>query len=111
VTENDPSEGPGLPTDARLTSLDERLERAQKAEAVRSGKAAPDPNYRLGQRVLGELIGPPFGGAVIGGVIDHFAGTTPWFLLGLLFFGFGLGFRNIIRISKTPPGSGPGAGS
>jgi hypothetical protein len=31
--------------------------------------------------------------------------------LVLLFLGFGIGIRNIVRLSRTPPGNGPGAGS
>jgi ATP synthase protein I len=110
MAESELPEDPELPQDARLTSLDERLRQAQRAEAKRTGVARPDENTRLGQRVLGELIGAPFGGAVVGFVIDRFAGTKPLFMLLLLFAGFGIGIRNIIRISKTPPGSGPGAG-
>jgi ATP synthase protein I len=99
------------PEDQRLTSLDERLRQAQQAEAKRTGVAKPDENYRQGMRILGELIGAPFGGAVIGFVLDRWFGTKPLLLLLLLILGFGVGIRNIIRLSKTPPGSGPGAGS
>ena len=105
-----PAEEPESPQDARLSSFDERLRQAQQAEAARSGHTKPDENYRLGMRVLGELIGAPLGGALIGYAIDRFFGTRPWFLLVLLILGFGIGIRNVIRISKTPPGSGPGAG-
>jgi ATP synthase protein I len=110
MTENEPRQDPELPEDARLSSLDERLRDAKLAEAKRTVGAKPDANYRLGMRVLGELIGAPLGGAVIGYVLDRWLGTGPWLLLMLLFFGFGVGIRNVIRISKTPPGSGPGAG-
>jgi ATP synthase protein I len=109
MAESEPQEGPGLPEDARLTSLDQRLRRAQQKEAVRTGIAKPDANYRQGMRILGELIGAPFGGAVIGFVLDRWLGTKPWLLLVLLILGFGVGIRNVIRMSKTPPGSGPGA--
>ena len=109
MTENEPPQDPELPEDARLSSLDERLKDARQAGAQRAGGAKPDANYRLGMRVLGELVGAPFGGAVIGYVLDHWFGTKPWLLLVLLFVGFGVGIRNVIRISQTPPGSGPGA--
>lgn len=109
MTENEPFEDPELPRDARLSSLDERLRRAQAVEANRGRTAKPDANYRQGMRVLGELIGAPFGGAVVGLVLDHWFGTKPWLLLVLLLAGFGIGIRNVIRISQTPPGSGPGA--
>ena len=111
MPESEPPQDPELPKDARLNSLDERLKRAQLAEAKRSGSVRPDDNYRLGMRVLGELIGAPFGGAVIGFVLDRFFDTRPLFLLALLFLGFGVGIRNVIRLSKTRPGNGPGARS
>jgi ATP synthase protein I len=109
MTENEPQQDPELPQDARLSSLDERLKDAKLAEAQRAGSTKPDANYRLGMRVLGELVGAPFGGAVIGFVLDRWFGTGPWLFLVLLFVGFGVGIRNVIRISQTPPGSGPGA--
>ena len=99
------------PEDQRLTSLDERLRQAQQAETKRTGVAKPDENYRLGMRILGELIGAPFGGAVIGFVLDRWFGTKPLLLLLLLFVGFGVGVRNIIRLSKTAPDKGSGSGS
>jgi ATP synthase protein I len=110
MTENEPQQDPEPPKDARLSSLDERLKDARLTEAQRAGVAKPDANYRQGMRVLGELIGPPFGGALFGLVLDSWLGTGHWLLLVLLFVGFGVGVRNIIRISKTAPGSGPGAG-
>ena len=109
MAENEPWQDPRLPEDARLTSLDQRLKQAQEKEARRTGTAKPDANYRQGMRVLGELIGAPFGGAVIGFVLDRWLGTKPWLLLVLLVLGFGVGIRNVVRISKAPPGSGSGA--
>ena len=107
MTESDPRQGPELPDDARLSALDERLRRAQQAEATRTGAKRPDQSYRLGSRVLGELIGAPFGGGLIGWLLDRWLGTSPWLLLSMLFLGFGVGIRNVIRLSRTPPGSGP----
>jgi len=43
------------------------------------------------------------GGALFGWLIDRFAGTSPWGLLVMLFLGIIVAFRNIIRLSKTPP--------
>ena len=93
-----------LGEDARLTSLDQRLKAAQSSEARRSGAGNAEANasYRLGNRVLAELIGGMVGGALIGWVIDRFAGTSPWGLLVLLFLGTVVAFRNIIRISSRP---------
>ena len=87
---------------ARLQSLDQRLRQAQVGEAHRTGAARRDTDdgYRLGNRVLAELVGGMVGGAVIGWVFDLLFGTSPWFLLGMLFFGIIVAFRNIIRISN-----------
>lgn len=89
--------------DARLSRLNARLDAARQQEAAR--KPAPDreksdASYRLGNRVLAELLGGLAGGAFIGWVIDQFAGTRPWGLLVMLFVGMGVAFRNIIRISN-----------
>ena len=59
-----------------------------------------DANYRMGNRVLADLIGGIGGGALIGWVIDRFAGTAPWGLLVMMFLGIIVAFRNIIRISN-----------
>lgn len=89
-----------LDEDARLDSLDERLRRAKHEEAIRSGEARPAGQDRLGSRVLAELVGGLFGGAVVGIALDWLLNTSPWFLLGMLFLGIANAFRNIIRISS-----------
>ena len=99
---------PKLPPDARLDSLEERLARAQRIEAERTRKAEPDPTYTMGWQVFGHLIGGPLGGALIGLGLDSLLGTKPWLLLLMLFLGFGVGVRNVVRISKAPPGLPPG---
>jgi ATP synthase protein I len=100
-------DGPGperLDEDARLKSLDSRLKAAEAEEAHRTGKGggAAQADYRMGNRVLAELLGGMIGGALIGWVIDRFAGTSPWALLVLLFLGIVVAFRNIYRIAQRP---------
>lgn len=101
MTENEPGPDP-LKEDARITSLNERLARAQSEEADRRGEGQQevDRDYRLGNRVLAELIGGMVGGALIGWVLDRLFGTSPWLLLTLLALGIVSAFRNIIRISN-----------
>ena len=91
---------------ARLNRLDERLKAIRSADAAREVKAAGPSaakGYALGNRVIAELVGGMAGGAIVGGTIDHFAGTSPLALLVLLFLGIGVAFRNIIRLSNQRP--------
>jgi ATP synthase protein I len=100
LAEKEPGLDP-LDEDARINSLDERLRRARTEEAVRSGEMRKDDGgYRLGNRVLAELIGGLFGGAVVGFALDWLLNTSPWLLLAMLFLGIGNAFRNIIRITS-----------
>ncbi|MCC6827003.1 MAG: AtpZ/AtpI family protein [Novosphingobium sp.] len=101
---DEPSEREPIGEDARIDALDRRLKAAREREDERNrpvaGVAEADANYRMGSRVLSELIGGIGGGALIGWVIDRFAGTSPWGLLVLLFLGTGAAFRSIIRNSS-----------
>jgi ATP synthase protein I len=111
MAEDEPQEAPKLPPDARLDSLEERLEHLQQVEARRTGVKRPDPGTRIAQQLFGHLIGAPVGGAVVGWGLDSLAAmvgwqTFPWLTLLMLFFGFGVGVRNVMRISKT--GTTPG---
>lgn len=92
--------------DARVNALEARLKAAREREEQRNKPSLgteTDANYRLGNRVLAELIGGIGGGAFIGWVFDQFAGTTPWGLLVVMALGIFVAFRNIIRISSRRP--------
>ena len=93
------------PEDARLTSLNQRLRQAQLEEAARKGRPDAARSQQLvrsvGQRLLYDLVGLPFGGGLIGWLLDRWLGTAPWIMLAMLFLGFGLAVRNVMRISKT----------
>ena len=111
MAEDEEVEVPKLPPDARLESLDERLERLQQAEAKRTEVHQPNPATRIAQQAFGHLVGAPVGGAVIGWGMDSVAAmlgyrTFPLFLLLMLFFGFGVGLRNVMRITKAGSTSG-----
>jgi ATP synthase protein I len=110
MAEDDTDEVPKLPPDARLESLDERLDRLQQAEDKKAQRTQPDPNMRIAQVVIGYLIGGPLGGGLLGWGLDSLFGTKPWLTLLMLFLGFGVGIRNVLRISKNPSGNAPGAG-
>jgi ATP synthase protein I len=103
MAEDENDEVPKLPPDARLESLDERLDRAQRREAAKASRVQDDPTYRTGQLVLSQLIGGPLGGGVIGWLLDRWLGTAPWLMLVLLFLGFAGGMFNAFRIASNRP--------
>jgi ATP synthase protein I len=111
MAENETEEAPKLPPDARLESLDRRLDRVQQEEAKRTRKAEVDPNMRIAQLVIGYLIGGPLGGGLLGFGLDSLFGTKPWLTLLLLFLGFAVGIRNVLRISRNTPSQGSGGQS
>ena len=91
--------------DSRLTSLEQRLDRAEAVEAERTAGAnlpEADSDYKLGSRVLAELLGGMIGGSLLGWLFDRVAGTTPWGLLIMLMLGIVVAFRNILRITSAP---------
>src|SRR4051812_5165992 len=111
MAEDETEEVPKLPPDARLESLDRRLDQLQQEEAKKQAKTQVDPNMRIGQVVMGYLIGGPLGGALIGWGLDSLLGTFPKLLVLVLMFGFGAGIWNIVRISRNFPSHGPGTKS
>ena len=105
MSDEKPARDP-LGEDARIDALEERLRAAREREEERTrpvGGAEADANYRMGNRVLAELIGGIGGGAFIGWVIDWAAGTSPWGLLVVMTLGIIVAFRSIIRISTRRP--------
>lgn len=94
-----------LPRDARLESLDERLERLQRAEADQAGKEQPNRVRQFGQRMAGQMIGAPAGGLLLGWGLDTLFKTKPLFMIVLMFVGFGLGIRNVYNWAKKTPSS------
>lgn len=82
-------EVPPSAQDARLSSLDERLKRAERVEGERVPKIVSAMVVRSrGMRVAQGLLGMPLGGALIGWLIDRLLDTAPWIMLALMFLGF-----------------------
>ena len=101
----EPSAREPIGEDARIDALEERLRAAREREDQRNQPKATgaDANYRMGNRVLADLLGGIGGGVLIGWVIDRFAGTAPWGLLVMMFLGIIVAFRNIIRMANRKP--------
>ncbi|MEQ1542245.1 MAG: F0F1 ATP synthase assembly protein I [Novosphingobium sp.] len=103
MSDEQPARDP-IGEDARIDALEARLKAAREREEERnrpSGTVEADANYRMGNKVLAELLGGIGGGAFIGWVIDRFAGTTPWGLLVVMALGIFIAFRNIIRMGSS----------
>lgn len=91
--------------DDRLTSLEDRLKAAQRAEGELTahkevGKSFTGKGASQGNRVLSVLLGSPLGGLVIGFALDRMLGTSPRIMLALLIFGIVAGFVQVLRISR-----------
>lgn len=104
MTKDEPDLEP-LGEDARITSLDERLKQAQSEEEDRTGRRAAGAQVvrTAGAKILQDLIGIPLGSAVIGFVVDQLLKTTPWVMLVMMFIGFGIAVRSVMRDAKQPP--------
>ncbi len=83
-TEQDPVS----PPDARLSSLEERLKRAERAEEARQTADSARRVRSAGWLVAQNLIGMPAGGFLVGFLLDKLLGTAPWIALALMFIGF-----------------------
>jgi ATP synthase protein I len=88
MAEDETGQDPHSPPDARLTSLDERLKRAERMEAERKPADSTKAIRSAGWMVAQNLIGMPLGGALVGFVLDKLFGTLPWIMLALMFIGF-----------------------
>lgn len=96
--------------DARLDALEARRA-AAKPTLLSADKASSD-----GYRVLADLIGGILGGLGIGYLVDRFAGTGPFGLIGGLLIGTGFSVYLIVRTAGrinakvgTPPAASPAA--
>jgi len=84
------------PRDEALKSLDARLD---AFEARRRPPASGSAQRAMGQgyRFLGEVVGGVLGGLGLGWLVDRFAHTTPFGLVGGLLIGVGLSSFVAIR--------------
>src|ERR1700761_7988504 len=80
---------PHEPPDEALASLDQRL---GAAEAARARAVSSDTHSAMAQgyRFVGEVVGGVLGGVGLGWLLDRFAHTQPWGVIGGLLIGTGI---------------------
>jgi len=89
---------PNDPPDEALASLDQRLGAAEAAQARRT---SPETHAALAQgyRFVGEVVGGVLGGVGLGWLLDRFAHTQPWGVVGGLLIG--TGFSIFVAVSAA----------
>ena len=98
------------PNKARLDSLSRRLHEIEKSQEVEAKKLRVDrgssKGVATGMRIVTELLAAILGSMLIGWFLDRMLGTSPWFLISLLFLGVAAAFRNVWKIANTREGEG-----
>lgn len=119
----DDKAGRAVPQSASDDDLDRRRRQLERALAGRRKqerigqerrKSSIASGYTTALRLSGEFIAGVLGGALIGWLIDRFAGTSPWGMIVFLLLGFCAGVLSILRSaglvterSITPSGRKP----
>ena len=103
TTPSSPTPADGTGTE-RLDALKHRIRDAEQnsRERGRAGRSATLPAGALAivGRIATELVAGVAVGGLIGWLLDNWLGTTPWFMIGLLFLGAGAGMMNIWRLAS-----------
>lgn len=94
----------------RRKQLAEKLARLKvddEADAAREMKASENrKGMALGVKLSSEFISAIIVGALLGYLLDHFAGTSPWGMIFFLLIGFCAGVLNVLRstgvVAKAP---------
>ncbi|MXN51124.1 F0F1 ATP synthase assembly protein [Shinella sp. AETb1-6] len=85
----------------RLKRLDAELADKRKSdgaeEAAEARAAASRSGYAVAMKLSSEFVAAVIVGALLGYLLDHFAGTGPWGMIVFLLLGFGAGVLNVMR--------------
>jgi ATP synthase protein I len=81
----------------------QEAEKLREEEAMREGESG---NLAKALRISSEFVAGILVGGLIGWLIDHFAGSSPWGLIVFLLLGFAAGTLNAMRDAGlvAPPG-------
>ena len=94
--------------DNRNESLEERMQRldaelakrrpdGSKADADEERAETNRKGYAVAMKLSSEFVAAIIVGALLGYLLDHFAGTGPWGMIILLLLGFCAGVLNVLR--------------
>ncbi|MDO9415670.1 AtpZ/AtpI family protein [Pararhizobium sp.] len=95
-------------TDNRNESLEDRLKRLdadlaskrkddKSEEAIEQSAAESRKGYAMAMKLSSEFIAAVIVGALLGYLLDRFAGTAPWGMIIFLLLGFCAGVLNVMR--------------
>lgn len=86
--------------DEALKRLNRRLE---VAEAAQARETSYDSHKAMAQgyRFVGEVVGGVLGGVGLGWLVDRFAGTGPWGVVGGLLIGTGFSIFVAVKTAAT----------
>ena len=84
-----------------------KLRADDEAEAAKDAKASDNrKGMALGLKLSSEFISAIIVGALLGYLLDYFAGTSPWGMIFFLLIGFCAGVLNVLRsvgvVAKAP---------
>ena len=86
------------PNDKALQSLDARLDAFEAKKATEQPvRAEHEKSSQDGYRLLADLIGGVLVGLGFGWLLDRYAGTGPWGMVGGLLIGMGISIYTVVR--------------
>jgi len=86
------------PNDEALQSLDARLDAFEARKAAEQPiRAEHEKSSQDGYRLLADLIGGVLVGLGFGWLLDRYAGTGPWGMVGGLLIGMGISIYTVVR--------------
>ena len=83
-----------------LERLDERLDAFEAARKAKPFALGVGNSASEGYRLLGQMLGGVLGGIGLGWLLDRFAHTGPWGVIGGLLIGAGLSIYATVRTAS-----------
>lgn len=77
--------------------LAERRKNDGAVDAAEERAAESRKGYAVAMKLSSEFVAAVIVGALLGYLVDRFAGTAPWGMIVLLLLGFGAGVLNVMR--------------